>query len=60
MKTNPHFPPMWELRYTINKFNYELIGRYFSVTLAFGMRKKFNQEDPKNYPLHRMVVKKVQ
>jgi len=51
--------PVYELRYKINKFSFEFIGRYFLPALAYGMRKKLSQESPAKYPLNKLIVRKL-
>lgn len=56
---NPHTLPMYKLRFKLNKFNFEVIGRWYLPALAYGIRKKLIQESPAKYPLNKLIVKKV-
>jgi len=50
---------MFEVRFKINKTDYEVIGSYPTQPLAYGMRKKFAREQPETYPLSKLYVQKV-
>ena len=50
---------MYQLRFQINKFNYEIVGTYDSESLAYGMRKKLCNEQPKKYNFDKLFVKKL-
>lgn len=48
---------MYELRYKINKNNYEILGSYHTPSLAYGMRKKKSKLP--QYPLCNLKVVKI-
>jgi len=50
---------MYQLRFKINKHNFEIIGTYPTESLAYGMRKKISTEKPKTYPLSKLYVSKI-
>lgn len=47
----------YQLRFRINKHSFEVIGNYPTPSLAYGMRKKFIQEQPKTYPANKLYVR---
>jgi hypothetical protein len=49
----------YQVRYYTNANQYNVVGTYFNITLAYGMRKKFNLENPLIYPLGKIKVKHV-
>lgn len=47
----------YELRFIVNKFHYETILTTFQPSLAYGMKKKLCLEQPKTYPINKLIVK---
>lgn len=56
---NPYLTKIYELRFRVNKFSYEIIDRYNSPVLAYGMRKKFIKENPAKYCAAKLYVRIV-
>lgn len=50
---------MYQLRFIINKHNFEIIDTYPNYILAYGMKKKKAALEPQTYPLHRLIIVKV-
>ena len=48
---------MWELRYKINQFDFEVVGRYNNEILAKGMKKKYIEEV--KYPANKLTINKI-
>lgn len=47
----------YELRLKTSKFNYNIIGTYENPALAYGMRKKYIQENPELHLKNKLYVK---
>lgn len=47
----------YELRFKINRFDFEILGVYENPALAYGMKKKLAQENPSIYPKQKLYVK---
>jgi hypothetical protein len=58
-KPNPHIFEVYEVRFKVNKFSYEVILSTSNKSLAYGMRKKLIKEQPQKYPLNKLIVKKL-
>lgn len=50
---------MFQLRYHINKYNYEIVGTYPNRQLAYGIRKKLSNEQPQRYNINKLTVNPV-
>lgn len=48
---------VYELRYKISKFHYEVILKSFVASLAYGMKKKLALEQPETYHKSKLYVK---
>lgn len=51
--------PVFQLRFKVNRFNFEVVGNYNSPSLAYGMRKKLCQEQPERYSAQKLYVRIV-
>ncbi len=49
---------LFELRYRLSKFHYEVKLRTNIASLAYGMRKKLTQEEPTTYG-KKLIVKHI-
>ncbi len=50
---------MYELRFYINKKDFDVLDTYGNPQLAYGMRKKKHAENPITWPIQRLKVVKV-
>jgi hypothetical protein len=50
---------MYQLRFKLNKKDYEIVGTYSTASLAYGMRKKLSKEQPTKYPISKLYVEKI-
>lgn len=48
---------MWQLRYQVNKFTFNIVATYNSASLAYGMRKKYSNMP--GYHFNRLKVVKL-
>ena len=48
----------YELRFYTTEYRYEVIDSFYDKSLAYGMRKKLNRENPLTYPLGNLRVRK--
>jgi len=50
---------MFQLRYHINQYHYEIVGNYPNKQLAYGIRKKLAKEQPQRYSLNKLTVNPI-